>query len=57
MYLVFRVSIALEEADEVLSVDVFDEDQFHTAIIQVRELAESLGGKLTPGRYTEQTHL
>lgn len=57
MYLVFGVSIALKEAYEVLSVDVFDEDQFHTAIVQVGELAESLGGKLTPGRYTEQTHM
>jgi hypothetical protein len=57
VYLVFAVAVALQEADEVLPVCVFDQHEFHASVVQMRKLVESLGGYLVSCGDTEQPHL
>ena len=55
--LIFGVAVALQESYEVLPVDVFDQDQFHASVVQVREGTKALRGELVPSGDTEQAHL
>ena len=55
--LIFGVTMATQEADELLTFNFFDHHQVNAVVMQVFKLVEALGGNLTVGGNGENTDI